>query len=146
MLRFLVASHGLLSRTEGIELLEHGKLEGVHPLILGVVVDSEEGALLQPVNVGETLFTNRYRPPSPQTVDELEYQMVRLADGTRSVATIANAIGLRERSGQPRGESLSKCRRFFAMLILRGYGVAFTRPWRASAGEARGVSGEVGLD
>jgi hypothetical protein len=139
MLRFLVASHGLLSRHEAIERIRDGELASVYPLVPGEIMKSGEDTLLQPINLGETLFTNRQRPPRSFRLDELQAALVRLGDGTRSVDSMLSMTGGPGKGMDLNEEAAQSGVMFFIMLFSKGYAVAFERSWKRGMVATPGV-------
>ena len=114
----LLRSHRLSApRLPGVAAADRGP-EGVVPVVLGEVRQTDAGMEWHPVAWGETPLINLRAPRPPRLVDAEESAAFRLADGTRSLEEVCGS-----------GPAASIRRQFVEDAVRDGLALAFGRRW-----------------
>lgn len=128
-LRFLCASHEMLSSSEVIEYIHDGEGGKVFPIILGEVRENDEHSLLFPINVRETLVMNKKRPEKEIVLDDFERELFLLSDGTRAIEDMIGAACNSLRNHKAEEALKERARRFFRRVFAENHALGFRRSW-----------------
>jgi hypothetical protein len=106
--------------------LADGRHDGVFPLILGEVRQTNGSVQWSPIAVGETPMVNLRAPRAGRTLDDEEVNTFRLADGTRSVREVC---GVKDDEAFGSDDIAARRLAFVLDALGDGLGLAFERPW-----------------